>query len=70
MKTKPKNFGQKAQQLMSNSISSQDADGDSVFDRDDNCPRIANPGQRDVDGDGVGDVCDNCRLVSIVKEIP
>ena len=35
-----------------------DADGDSVADRDDNCPSYPNPDQADVDRDGVGDVCD------------
>ncbi len=35
-----------------------DADGDGVFDDDDNCPNDANPGQEDVDNDQIGDVCD------------
>ncbi|HUW81762.1 MAG TPA: thrombospondin type 3 repeat-containing protein [Phycisphaerae bacterium] len=35
-----------------------DADGDGVFDADDNCPAAANADQADADGDGVGDVCD------------
>ena len=58
----------KAQQSLC-SISSQDADGDFVFDQNDNCPRVANPGQRDVDGDGVGDACDNCRLVGLSSSL-
>lgn len=37
-----------------------DTDGDGVLDRDDNCPRRANPRQEDFDRDGRGDVCDNC----------
>ncbi len=37
-----------------------DADGDGVFDADDNCPTTANPDQTDGDGDGVGDLCDSC----------
>lgn len=36
-----------------------DADGDHVWDSEDNCPQVANAGQADADGDGVGDACDN-----------
>src|SRR4051794_36876377 len=42
----------------------QDADGDGVADRDDNCPTVNNPNQADADGDGLGDVCDNCPNVA------
>jgi len=37
-----------------------DTDGDTRFDFEDVCPKIADPMQRDSDGDGVGDLCDNC----------
>ena len=40
-----------------------DRDSDSVFDRRDNCPNIANPQQRDVDGDGIGNHCDEDTVV-------
>lgn len=36
-----------------------DSDDDGVFDRNDNCPGIANETQEDVDGDGAGDACDD-----------
>lgn len=35
----------------------RDRDGDGVRNREDNCPDVANPGQRDRDGGGVGDRC-------------
>jgi hypothetical protein len=37
-----------------------DSDGDSVKDEQDNCPLVANMGQRNHDGDSRGDVCDLC----------
>lgn len=37
-----------------------DADGDQICARYDNCPATANADQADADGDGVGDACDNC----------
>ncbi len=37
-----------------------DADGDGIFDSDDNCPNDVNLDQSDSDGDGVGDACDDC----------
>ncbi|RMG44923.1 MAG: hypothetical protein D6718_08900 [Acidobacteria bacterium] len=39
-------------------ITLDDADGDGVPDRNDNCPAAANPAQADFDGDGTGDACD------------
>lgn len=38
-----------------------DSDGDGIRNRVDNCPLIANPGQRDLDSDGVGNACDSDR---------
>jgi len=35
-----------------------DSDGDTVIDKEDNCPDIANPDQADSDEDGLGDACD------------
>ena len=40
-----------------------DTDGDGLFDFEDTCPSIPDPGQLDSDGDRVGDACDNCRFV-------
>ncbi len=39
-------------------LSMRDTDGDSVADKDDNCPSIANTDQSDVDNDKMGDACD------------
>jgi serine protease AprX len=36
----------------------RDRDGDGVADKQDNCPKDANPDQADADGDGKGDACD------------
>jgi hypothetical protein len=38
-----------------------DADGDGIPDASDNCPSVANPGQKDLNGEGIGDVCDSDR---------
>jgi hypothetical protein len=35
-----------------------DIDGDGFNNTDDNCPLVANPGQKDTNDDGVGDACD------------
>lgn len=39
-------------------VSPPDADSDSVYDYNDNCPAVANTNQLDTDNDGLGDVCD------------
>lgn len=35
-----------------------DTDGDTIYDRDDNCRENANPGQEDSDADSIGDACE------------
>ena len=42
----------------SSAVCDMDADGDTIGDRDDNCPAIANEDQWDADADGIGDLCD------------
>ena len=42
-----------------------DADGDGIWDGDDNCPGVANPDQADADLDGTGDLCDECTDVDL-----
>ncbi len=37
-----------------------DADGDGLYDFNDNCPFTSNVDQLDSDSDGVGNACDNC----------
>jgi hypothetical protein len=39
-------------------VACADADGDAVWDAEDNCPAAVNPLQRDQDLDGAGDRCD------------
>jgi syndecan 4 len=39
---------------------SDDDDGDTILDEDDNCPTRYNLNQEDDDEDGLGDLCDNC----------
>lgn len=36
-----------------------DADGDSVYDHEDNCPSVSNENQANLDGDEFGDACDD-----------
>lgn len=45
-----------------------DADGDGIYDIEDNCINTPNTNQSDADGDGVGDVCDNCPNYSNVDQ--
>jgi hypothetical protein len=37
---------------------SVDTDGDGLFDPQDNCPTIYNPGQEDLNSNGIGDICE------------
>ena len=46
--------------LSPGTVTSDDSDGDSVSDNDDNCPQDANGDQEDADEDGAGDACDEC----------
>ena len=50
-------------------VNDVDTDGDSIPDRQDNCPQVPNLDQTDTDGDGVGDVCDNCPTVANASQV-
>jgi len=45
-------------------VAEADVDGDGVFDTEDNCPDVENPGQEDSDSDGIGNACDNCPSIA------
>jgi len=51
-----------------NCNSAADTDGDGIPNGTDNCPTVANPGQRDDDGDGVGNACE--KRQPVVVELP
>lgn len=48
----------KIQQLVNESLTGEDFDGDNISNFVDNCPTISNANQADSDNDGVGDACD------------
>jgi len=45
-----------------------DTDGDGVFDDQDNCPLVPNPGQEDCEGAGVGDACNVPKIKSFAPD--
>jgi Thrombospondin type 3 repeat len=46
-----------------------DRDMDTVVDRDDNCPNVANTDQKDVDQNGIGDMCEDRDLDRILDGV-
>ena len=51
-------------------VAATDRDRDGVPDYRDNCPRVANAGQRDSNGDGKGDACQPDRVKPRVHVFP
>ncbi|MFK7928829.1 MAG: hypothetical protein AB8H79_11620, partial [Myxococcota bacterium] len=45
-----------------------DEDGDKVYNGDDVCPDVYDPGQLDTDGDGIGNACDNSCSATVCED--
>ncbi len=53
-----------------NCNSTADTDGDGIADVIDNCPTVANPGQRDDDGDNIGNACEKRQAAPVELPAP